>query len=134
MDRAARAVTLSVPGFPPSTYKVGRGVLNWDDIRIGDRVRAIVEEDLTVYVAPAIGKRSPDARVLVADPGYRLLTVQYLNGATETFKIGLHTRMEGIEAGDSVATRLAEVVGLRVRRHSNREESSCPGRSAKPVR
>ena len=133
MDRAARTVTLSVPGFPLSTYKVGRGVLNWDDIQIGDRVRATVQEVLTVYVAPAIRNRSPDARVLVADPGYRLLTVQYPNGATETFKVGLHTRMEGIEAGDSVATRPAEVVELRVRRHSNREDSPRPSRSATPA-
>jgi len=133
VDRAARTVVLSAPGFPLATYNIGQGVLNWGDFQVGDRVRARIEEVLTVYVAPVNG-RPPDARVLVVDPSYRLLTVQYPNGLTEIFKLGLHTRMEGIEAGDSVTIRPVEVIEMRVQRRSNREESSRPSRSPTSAR
>ena len=143
VDRAARTLVLSAPGFPLATYKIGRGVLDWGDIRIGDRVRATIDEVLTVYVAPANESgsryvrgrnRAPDARVLVVDPSYRLLTVQYPNGRAEAFKLGLHTRMEGIEAGDSVTIRPVQVIGLRVQRRPAREESSHPSQSPTSAR
>jgi hypothetical protein len=113
VDRAARTLALSMPGVGPSTYRIGRGVLDWGHIRVGDRVRAKIREDLTVYVAPA--DESADARVLLVDPSYRVLTVRYPSGRTEPFKVGLHTRMQGIEAGDSVTIRPLDVVELRAR-------------------
>lgn len=78
-----------------------------------------MEEYLTVYVPPAndvaMRGRSPDARVLIVDRSYRLLTVQYPSGRTETFKIRLRTPMNGIEAGDAVAIRPVKAIELRVR-------------------
>jgi hypothetical protein len=126
VDRAARTLTLSVPGFPLSTYKVQPGVLDWNGIEIGDRVRATIEESLTVYVAPAGRNRPPVARVLDVDPSYRLLTVQSPKGATETFKVGLPTRMDGIEAGDAVVIRPVEVTEIRVQGRRNRQEIRRP--------
>ena len=126
VDRAARRLTLSAPGVPLFTYEIGRGVLDSGAVRTGDHVRATIKEVLTVYVAPPLGSRSPgaglrippaDARVLVVDPSYRMLTVRYTDGGMEAFKIGLHAPMEHIEAGDSVAIRRAEVTELRMRRH-----------------
>lgn len=123
VDRSAQTLALSMPGVALSTYKIGRGVRDWSGISVGDRVRATVREVLTVYVAPTDGNGSPGAgprvrsagpRVLVVDPSYRVLTVQYPNGGTESFKIGLHTRMQGIEAGDSVTIRPLDVIRLRV--------------------
>lgn len=140
VDRAARTVALRTRRVLLPACKVGWGVSNWGEIRIGDEVRATVREVLSVYVAsandsgsPAVGvpSRPPEARVLVVDPSYRVLTVQYSNGAVEAFKIGLHTRMEGIEPGDSVTVRPVEVIELRVRRHSGREVSSLARQSAK---
>lgn len=127
VDPVAHTVGLSGLAAPSDVYEIGPGVHNLGDIRIGDRVRAEVEELITVYVAPAsehggseagAGSRSPDARVLAVDPSYRLLTVQYPNGKRETFKIALHTPMGDIEAGDFVSIRQPEVIELRVRRHS----------------
>jgi len=126
VDRANRTVALSLGGVPLPAYKIGRSVRNWSDIRTTEHVRATIEEVLTVYVAgaidgntgnPAVRSRSPDARVLVVDPSYRLLTVQYPTGGTDTFKVALNTQMRGIEAGDAVAIRQAEVTALRVQRH-----------------
>ncbi len=131
VDPVARTVGLSESGAPLGVYAIGRGVRNWGDIRIGDRVHAEIEDVLTVYVAAAgAPSRSPDARVLVIDPSYRLLTLQYPKGERETLKIGLHTPMSGIEPGDSVTIRRAEVVELRVRRHSDRQRISRSRKSA----
>ena len=143
VDYATRTLALSARGTRLPAYKIGRGVTNWIDVHAGDRVSATIKAVLTVYVAAAnesgnpnagVVSRAPDARVLVVDPSYRLLTVQYTNGGTETFKIGVHTRMKGIEAGDSVAIRPLEVIELRVRHHWNRAESSRPSQSATPAR
>lgn len=142
IDRAARTVVLSVRGVSLPACRIGRGVRNWDDLRRGDRVRATLKEILTLYVAPANesgpgawarGLR-PSARVLVADPSYRVLTLQYPGGETETFKVALHARMNGIEAGDAVAIRAAEASELRVRRPSNREAGSRSTPSAGSAR
>lgn len=117
VGRAARTVALRQPGVPLTAYRVGRRVRNWDDVHIGDQVRATLEEALTVYVAPEQESGGPSARVLLVDPSYRLLTIQHPNRANETFKIRLHTPMSGIRPGDSVAIRPVEVIELRVRRH-----------------
>lgn len=117
VDRAARRIALSKPGVPLPGYTVGRRVRNWDSVHIGDQVRATLEEELTVYAAPEHESRSPSARVLLVDPSYRLLTVQYRNREKETFKLGLHTAMSGIRPGDWVAIRPVAVIELRVRRH-----------------
>lgn len=113
VDRAARTLALSMPGVALATYRIGRAVPDWSDIRVGDRVRATTREDLTVFVAPPDG--SADARVLVVDPSYRVLTLRYPNGGTEAFKIGLHARMRGIEAGDSATLHPLDVIELRPR-------------------
>lgn len=127
VDRVAGTLTLSEPGIPVTVSRIGRTVRHRDDIRAGDEVRATIKEILTVYVASptggpdmAVRRGYPDARVLVVDPSYRLLSVQYPGGATETFKVGLHSPMRGVEPGDSVAIRPEEVTHLRVRHRAAR--------------
>jgi len=53
------------------------------------------------------------------DPSYRLLKLQYANGGTVTFKVALDAPMSGIAPGDAVRIHPVQVVGLRLRRHSN---------------
>jgi hypothetical protein len=123
VDRPGRTLVLSVNGIPLS-YEVGRHVRHWDDVRIGDEVSATLEEELTVYVAPLVAPTAekvgpPDAYVLLVDPSYRLLKLQYANGGTVTFKVRLRTQMEGIEAGDAVRMFPVEVTELHLRRHPN---------------
>lgn len=75
---------------------------------------ATIKGSLTVFVPPLPG-RSSDARVLAVDPSYRVLTVRYPSGRTQTFKLRLHSPTGGIQAGDSVAIRPMEVIKLRAR-------------------
>jgi hypothetical protein len=120
VDRSTGTIILRTAGkAETSTYKLGPKVSGLDDIRAGDVVQAKVAEDLTIYVLhdgqlpDAGGTVSVDARVLMVDPGYRLLTLQYPDGQNETFKVPLGTRLEQMEAGDSVVIRPVEVLALR---------------------
>jgi len=105
---------------------IAPGVRNLEDVHAGDQIRPKVRENLTVYVAPQPervdgGKTGgPRAsRVLVIDPSYRLLAVQYPDGRTDTFKVGLNTRLKDMEPGDSVAVNTFEAVDLRIRHQSS---------------
>ena len=128
IDRVNRTAVVSSRGAAPIQMRIAPGVRNWDDVRPGDQIRPKLKEQLTVYVAPQLGSgskgvtgSSDDSRVLLIDPSYRLLTVQYPNGRTDTFKVSLNTRLKDMEPGDSVAIKLIEVVELSVRRHSSRQ-------------
>jgi hypothetical protein len=116
VDRAARILGLRVSGVP-LYYGIGPRVRNWSDVHAGDEVSARLREVLTVYIPPP-GERgsAPDARVLVVDPTYRLLKVQYANGGTVTFKVRLDAPMQGIGPGDAVKIHPVEVIALH-RRH-----------------
>ena len=128
IDRVNRTVVVSSHGAAPIQMRIAPGVRNWDDVRLGDQIRPRLKEQLTVYVAQQLesGRKgvtgsSDDSRVLLIDPSYRLLTVQYPNGRADTFKVSLNTRLKDMEPGDSVAIKLIEVVELGVRRHSSRQ-------------
>jgi hypothetical protein len=122
VERSAGTIVLRTSGRPEtSTYKLGPKVSGLDGIRAGDVVQATVTEDLTIYalhdgqLPDAGGTVSVDARVLMVDPGYRLLTLQYPDGQKETFKVPLGTRLEQMEPGDSVVIQPLEVLALRRR-------------------
>jgi len=127
IDRINRTVAVSLRGAAPIQMRIAPGVRHWDDVRPGDQIRPKLKERLTVYIAPppeSESKRvtgSDDSRVLLVDPSYRLLTVQYPNGRTDTFKVSLNTRLKDMEPGDSVAIELIEALELGVRRHSSRQ-------------
>jgi hypothetical protein len=122
LERSAGTIVLRSSARPEtSTYKLAPKVSGLDDIKAGDVVQATVTEDLTIYalhdgqLPDAGGTVSVDARVLMVDPGYRLLTLQYPDGQKETFKVPLGTRLEQMEPGDSVVIQPLEVLALRRR-------------------
>jgi len=123
VDAGKRSIVVLYPSASATaTYRVGPGVSNLDAIRAGDKVRVTLVEELTVYVlkkgqlpgargAPETIKT--DAKVLMVDPSYRLLTLQYGNGDAETFKVGLYVKLMEMEAGDDVVIRPIEAVALK---------------------
>src|SRR5215472_8456431 len=112
VDPGARTMVLRMPdAAQASTYKVSPAVSDLDRFRPGDRIRATITEELSVYVAAQT--IAANARVLMVDPSYRLLTLQYPDGQNETFKVGLHGKLREMEAGDAVVIRPVEVVALK---------------------
>jgi hypothetical protein len=122
IDAGARTITLKLSDNTTATYKVGASVDNFGKVQVGDKVQVTVTEELAVYILE--NGRLPDgataetlgvnARVLMVDPSYRILTLQYPNGKSEAFKPGLGTRMEQMAPGDSVVMRPGEATAIRI--------------------
>ena len=122
LDAGTRTVVLRTPAeLATVAYRVGSSVSDFDQLRIGDRVQATVAKELSVYVlrngqlpgsGGAIAPIATDAKILSVDPSYRLLTLEYPDGSTETFKVGLETKLREMAAGDDVVIRVVEVVAL----------------------
>jgi hypothetical protein len=116
-------IVLNFSGGATATFRPGPQVANLYQIRAGDKVQATVAQELAVYVlkdgqVPGAGGKpeaiKADAKVLVVDPSYRLLTLQYSNGQAETFKVGLDVKLLEMEPGDAVVVRTVELIALRV--------------------
>jgi hypothetical protein len=127
IDRVKRILVASSSEAPTIEMKIAPAVGNLEDVHPGDEIRPKVREKLTVYVAPqpepgdsGVTGGPHVSRVLVIDPSCRLLAVQYPDGRTDTFKVGLNTRLKDMEPGDSVAVNTFEAVDLRIRHPSSR--------------
>lgn len=126
VDPGARAITVLGPGEGRLiSYRVGSNVSNLSRLKAGLRVQATVAEELTVYVrrdghlpsAPG----SPDtvvsdAQVLSVDRSYRLLTLHFLDGHDETFKVSWRVKLDEMETGDEVTIRPVEAIALRIKK------------------
>jgi len=128
IDRVKRILVASSREASTIEMKIAPGVRNLEDVNPGDQIRPKVREKLTIYVAPQPEREDsgltggPHAsRILVIDPSYRLLEVQYPDGRTDKFKVGLNTRLKDMEPGDAVAVHSLEAVDLRIRRPSSRQ-------------
>jgi len=124
VDAGTRTIIVQTPGdSATATYRVSPKVTNFDRIKVGNKIRVTVAEELTVYVLrdgklPGVKGVSEtiaaNAKVLQVDPSYRLLTLQYPNGESETFKVGLGVKLKEMAAGDDVVIRSLEVLSVRV--------------------
>jgi len=123
IDTAAGTITLGFPNNTAATYKIGPNVKHLDQLQVGSQIKAKTTEELAVYLL-ADGKL-PDgstaqslgcnAKVMIVDPSYRLLTLQYPDGSTETVKPGLGTKMMEMAAGDDVVVKPVELVKLKIK-------------------
>jgi hypothetical protein len=132
VERRARVIFLQAPGKTGThRYAVDQGASQLNRIIAGDEVQATLAKELTVYVSldgripgdeGAPRAVVPDARVLSVDPSYRLLTVQYPDGRTETFKVAREVKLKEMEAGDDVMIQTHDVVSLALRKRSHGRE------------
>ncbi len=122
IDATTRDITLKLSDHTTLTCKVGAKVEIPGRIQVGDQVKATVSEELAVYslehgrlpdgtTAEALGI---NAKVMLVDPSYRILTLQYPDGQSEKLKVGLGTRMEQMSPGDSVVVRPKEVTAVKI--------------------
>lgn len=122
VDDGTRTITLKLSDHTTLTCKVGAKVQIPGHIQVGDQVSATVSEELAIYTLDH--GRLPDgttaetlgvnAKVLMVDPSYRILTLQYPDGQSEKVKPGLGTRMEQMSPGDSVVVRPKEVIAVKI--------------------
>ncbi len=124
VDTQARTVSLGSAGRrSPDVYSVNPYVSGLSQIQPGDRIRAVLLDELSVYVLHAdepafIGGRriEPEARVLSIDPIYRILVVRYPDGEQLSFKVGLDLKLRTLQAGDAVVIRPVELIAFKRRK------------------
>ncbi|HEY2676069.1 MAG TPA: hypothetical protein VGI65_03810 [Steroidobacteraceae bacterium] len=125
IDLDQQVIALNFTDGTSATVKPGPRVTNFAKVRAGDKVKATVIQELSVYVlidgmlAGVGGKHEPiktNAKILQIDPAYRLITLQYPNRHVEILKVGLDVKLADMEAGDSVAITTTELRALRVQK------------------
>jgi hypothetical protein len=120
VDANSRTLSLLSATWPsPMRYSVDAKVSGLGELKSGDRIKAILIDELSVYVRRAgepasfASERSGAARVLAVDPSYRLLTIRYPDGEKETLKVGLDVNLRAMHAGDDVQISPVELIALK---------------------
>jgi hypothetical protein len=138
IDKANRKVTLLDADGEKSTVKVGPEAVNFDQIRVGDLVKATVTEELVVYLDEEGAASSGEAGVVAlapkgAKPGglvaqtkqitatvkaidrrKRTATLQFEDGSTKTFAVRDDIDLSRRKVGEKVVFRVTEMIAISV--------------------
>jgi hypothetical protein len=140
VDKTARTITMKADGAgEPVTLEVPPEVRNFDQIAVGDRVRANyldavvvavrqpntpagASETNTITVAPvgakpgaaAIRTREVTATITSIDTDQRLVTLRGAGGQSRTIHVDPHVDLSTVKVGDNVTARHTEATVLAV--------------------
>ena len=138
LDATKREIRLITPDGHRSSYKAGPEVVNFDQLRIGDRVKAVLTEEVAVSIgsgaaptgtsgsgvalAPAGAKpggtvvetTETTAKVIAVDPGKHKVTFLLPDGTTRTVKAGKKVDVSAVRVGDDVTVQLGEGLAITV--------------------
>jgi hypothetical protein len=138
-DDSKRTVTLTNEAGETNTYKLGKNVRNFDQIKVGDRVKATLLESVAVTVSksgatPAAGAgglvavapkgampgvvmtktRQITAKIVSVDLQARTVTVEGPMGGKPTIKVGPDVKLDELQTGDDVTLRVTDALAIRV--------------------
>jgi hypothetical protein len=141
IDRANRTVTLKNEGGAVTTYKCRPEVRNFDQIQVGDHVKAQLVESLAVFVAkpaaaggPSAGLASATAlapkgakpgivmadttevtaKIVAVDAAGHSVAVTGPLGNTRTFSVNPAVDLSGVQVGDDVVVRYTQGLAIVV--------------------
>ena len=139
VDAAKRMVTLTNPDGVTNTYKLGKNVRNFDQIKVSDEVKATLLESVAVTVSRSSAPPDAGARSLVAvapkgampgvimaktrqitakivsvDTQARTVTVAGPGGGMPTIKVGPNVKLDELQKGDDVTLRVTDALAIRV--------------------
>jgi len=139
IDKANRKVTLLGPDGEKFTVKVGPEAVNFDQIRLGDLVRATVTEELVVYLGEegtpsgegeagvvALAPKGVKPAGLVAqvtqvtatvtaiDRTKRTATLRFDDGSTKTYPVREDIDLSRRKVGERVVFRVTEMIAISV--------------------
>jgi hypothetical protein len=139
VDSAKRAVTLTSDAGESNTYELGKDVRNFDQIKVGDQVKATLLESVAVAVhksgaAPDAGARGVvavapkgampgvvmaktreiTAKIVSIDPTARTVTVEGPMGGKPTIEVGPNVNLGELQQGDNVTLRVTNALAIRV--------------------
>jgi Cu/Ag efflux protein CusF len=139
VDMEKRKVTLTQSDGTSQTYKAGPDVANFDQLQVGDQVKAVVTEQIAVNIEKNGPAPSASATAMVAlapvgakpgglmaetlqetatisavDAGKRKVTLTYVDGKTKTYKVNKGIDLSKFQVGDSVTVTVTEGVAITV--------------------
>lgn len=152
IDPAKRTVTLKNEGGAVTTYKCGKAVINFDQLKVGDVVQAEVTQAIAVFVrkggTPALEAVSTvslapkgslpgmimtdatevSARIDAIDAAGKTITVTGPLGRTRVLNISPDVNLENVKVGDEIVLRYAEGLALIVEKAPSASAAPSPAR------
>lgn len=139
IDYASRTITLQSPDGTTQAYRIGPEAANFNQVHVGDKVRATVAEPLAVGVrkagtAPNAGEAlavalapkgakpgmfvtktaEVNAKVVSIDRANRTMTLAEPNSLTRTIKLAPNVDVSNLKNGDDVVVRYTDAFALSV--------------------
>ena len=139
IDQAKRKVTLLAPDGKKYPVKVGPEAVNFDQIKVGDLVKATLTEELVIFLEEegtpaaegtagvvALAPKGAQPGGLVAqttqvigtvtaiDRTKRTATLRFDDGATKTFPVRDDIDLSKHEVGERVVFRVTEMIAISV--------------------
>ena len=138
VDAASRKVTLRAPDGPAATFNASEAVRNLDQLKVGDKVNATLNEQVVVLVGPkrdsgtnygSVVTRAPKgarpgaiaaevfevvAGVSAIDTATRKATLKFDDGQTLDVDIRPDVDLSKYKVGDSVTIRVTQQLKLLV--------------------
>jgi hypothetical protein len=145
IDYETRTLTLESENGATTSYQAGPDIVNFDQIHVGDKVRATVTDALAVAVRrpgtpPNAGENvavslapkgakpgmlvertaEATARIANVDRASRTITVTELAGGPKTIKLAPSANVSDLKKGDDVVVRFTHALALNVEKPETR--------------
>ena len=139
IDPSSRKVTLQFSDGTTKTYRAPNEAVNFDQIKVGDLVKAAVTEEFAVSLrqpgtpesvgtvsAVALAPKGAmpggvmantvevTATVTAVNTKGRKVTFQFADGTTRTVRVGRLVDLSTVKPGDAVRTQMSESLALSV--------------------
>jgi len=138
INAAKRKLTLVFPNESKTTYKAGPEVVNFGQIQVGDKITAVVTEEVAIFVgsdAPPSGMTAtgvvlapvgakPGAvvvdteqitvKVIAVDDAKHKITFELPDGTTKTVKVDKKMDLSTVRLGDNVTVQVTEGFAITV--------------------
>jgi hypothetical protein len=138
IDAARRELTLATPDGHRTKYTAGPDVVNFDQIQVGDRVKAVLTEEVAVALGKGAGPIGTSgvgvalapvgskpgavmvdtseitAKVTSVDARRRRITFELPDGTTRTVKAGRKIDLSAVQPGETVTMQVGEGLAVTV--------------------
>ena len=139
IDARSREIRLRAPHGDEETFTAGEEMVNFGQIRVGDRVHAVVIESTAIQLVPGgtsevaaaaeavvlapTGAKPGGVQVdavevigtVVAIDGHdHTVTVRFPNGNVDELQVGKHRDLSQVGLGDAIRFRMTEAIAISV--------------------
>jgi hypothetical protein len=137
VDTAKRTVALKMPDGTVKTFKLGKEVRNFDQIKVGDQVKTTYVDELTVFLRKAgappsaeevanvmLAPKGAKPGIIVADTRQMTAKIEAINakkrtvtlmgpgGESKTLKVSKKVNLKQVKKGDDVVVRYTEALAI----------------------